>query len=434
MEVEAFIEAIQPLGPQQRANACALVLRDVQAPIDAFLIEPQDTRNPLHIDIHLDILHELTHLYRTSLFPLLHHTIYSSHIHDITRLEDQLRALRANVFDPVAPHPIPAQRPSLVLRDGRFTVDIDEAALTLLFHIGLTDIAIATVFRCSRHTILRHRRQLGLSRREMKHRYSDQFIEAVCTKISPIRPKSYSKGPVLVRCVPLRAGESLADPLPSIPQAIAHYLSNANSDKVGYRSVAGYLLSVGIQTPRVNMRRLLNILDDRTGQLREPHPVERRVYYVPFVNSVWHIDGQHKLIRWKFVIHAAIDGKSHLIPYMSVASNNWPETVCDLFKGGIDRWGWPSRVRADHGGENVGVRALMEEVRGESPYTSLALIPVDILAGTRPLQGVFHARPLRTQCPHRKALERCRCAGDKSLFRGVLPFGKGMAIETRQPY
>ncbi|KAF8326459.1 hypothetical protein F5887DRAFT_832988, partial [Amanita rubescens] len=37
-------------------------------------------------------------------------------------------------------------------------------------------------------------------------------------------------------------------------------------------------------------------------------PITRRVYSVPEVNSLWHHDGNHKLIRWKFVIHGFIDG------------------------------------------------------------------------------------------------------------------------------
>jgi len=39
-------------------------------------------------------------------------------------------------------------------------------------------------------------------------------------------------------------------------------------------------------------------------------------------NASWHIDGNHKMIRWRFVIHAAIDGYSRLIPYLYCAKNN----------------------------------------------------------------------------------------------------------------
>ena len=37
----------------------------------------------------------------------------------------------------------------------------------------------------------------------------------------------------------------------------------------------------------------------------------RRKYCVPGSLALWHVDVNHKLIRWGFVIHGAIDGFSH---------------------------------------------------------------------------------------------------------------------------
>ena len=39
----------------------------------------------------------------------------------------------------------------------------------------------------------------------------------------------------------------------------------------------------------------------------------RRVYSVPLPNYVWHLDGNHKLIRLWLVIHAAVDAFSRMI-------------------------------------------------------------------------------------------------------------------------
>ncbi|KIO17819.1 hypothetical protein M407DRAFT_49449, partial [Tulasnella calospora MUT 4182] len=41
--------------------------------------------------------------------------------------------------------------------------------------------------------------------------------------------------------------------------------------------------------------------------------IVRRSYYVPFPNSLWHIDGHHKLIRWKIVTHGGVDGKTRVV-------------------------------------------------------------------------------------------------------------------------
>ncbi|KAK0522649.1 hypothetical protein OC835_006506 [Tilletia horrida] len=65
---------------------------------------------------------------------------------------------------------------------------------------------------------------------------------------------------------------------------------------------------------------------------------------VPFVNSLWHLDGHHKLIRWRMVIHAAIDGKSRLVTFIQASSNNLASTVGDAFLRATQSYGWPSRL------------------------------------------------------------------------------------------
>lgn len=56
---------------------------------------------------------------------------------------------------------------------------------------------------------------------------------------------------------------------------------------------------------------------------------------------------------------------------LRVADNNRAETVGGFFLAAVEKWGWPSRVRGDFGGENLMVKQLMEEKRGlnrgESP-------------------------------------------------------------------
>ncbi len=92
--------------------------------------------------------------------------------------------------------------------------------------------------------------------------------------------------------------------------------------------------------------------------------VSRRTYSVAGPNSLWHLDGHHSLINWGFVVHGAIDGFSRLIVFLRCSTNNKSNTVKNLFLSATEQYEWPSRVRTDHGGENVQVWQLMEEMRG----------------------------------------------------------------------
>jgi len=64
------------------------------------------------------------------------------------------------------------------------------------------------------------------------------------------------------------------------------------------------------------------------------------------------------------VIHGCIDGYSRLITFLRCSDNNRSETVLDKFIRATQEYGVPSRVRTDHGGENVLVWEFMESQRG----------------------------------------------------------------------
>ena len=90
----------------------------------------------------------------------------------------------------------------------------------------------------------------------------------------------------------------------------------------------------------------------------------RRIYRVPWINALWHIDGHHKLVPWKIVIHGGIDGFSRMITFLHASDNNRAETVRWSFENAVQIYGWPNRVRGDYGKENWEVKQAMENVRG----------------------------------------------------------------------
>lgn len=70
------------------------------------------------------------------------------------------------------------------------------------------------------------------------------------------------------------------------------------------------------------------------------------------------------IFSWRFVIHGCIDGFSRVVLFLELADNNRSSTVLRAFNGAVSVFGWPSRVRVDHGGENRKVGLAMIAYRG----------------------------------------------------------------------
>lgn len=136
----------------------------------------------------------------------------------------------------------------------------------------------------------------------------------------------------------------------------------------GYRMMRAFLQASGHLIQFFRVRESLHRVDPEGTQLRAlaNRTLHRRQYSVPGPNCMWHIDGNHKLIRWRFVIHGGIDGFSRLVVYLNAATNNNATTVLDAFLGAVSQYGLPSRVRSDKGGENIEVAQFMVQNRGEN--------------------------------------------------------------------
>lgn len=150
-----------------------------------------------------------------------------------------------------------------------------------------------------------------------------------------------------------------------LDELVKDYVSN-HGEAIGQTYVAGYTKSLGFRVQRRRTRESLARVDPKNTALRWGIAISRRSYKVPWPNLLWHMDGHHSSIRWKFVIHGCIDGFSRRIMFLNCSNNNLAKTVLELFLGAVEKDGgmWPSRIRVDKGVENVLVCDKMVQVRG----------------------------------------------------------------------
>ena len=138
--------------------------------------------------------------------------------------------------------------------------------------------------------------------------------------------------------------------------------------ETGQSMVKGLLQARGIHVSMVRVRNCVRQIDPINTALRWATPQRRRIYSVPHPNFLWHIDGNHKLIRymyvcaqwhfvfttyyssffrWRLVVLGGVDGYSRFIVYLKCSNNNRSSTVLDLFEGAVQQFGMPDRVRSD---------------------------------------------------------------------------------------
>ncbi len=123
----------------------------------------------------------------------------------------------------------------------------------------------------------------------------------------------------------------------------------------GYRFILSLLRTVGHKVTERRVRDCLRRVDPVSVAYRHSRrgTIDIRRYSVPYPNAVWHVDGNMSLFRWSFVVHGAVDGYSRLVTYLHCSTNNRSETVLKEFIRAGHRFGFPSRIHSDMGGENV---------------------------------------------------------------------------------
>ena len=93
-----------------------------------------------------------------------------------------------------------------------------------------------------------------------------------------------------------------------LDSVILDILSNTPGADETY--VIGGICSKGIWVQRWKVRGHLFILDEIGRAIRKMGSIKHRVHNVGMPNELWHIDSNHKLILYLFVVHGSVDGYS----------------------------------------------------------------------------------------------------------------------------
>ena len=133
----------------------------------------------------------------------------------------------------------------------------------------------------------------------------------------------YRRGPLNdvlqnTACIFARSFSTITDEeLDSVVMEIKTFHPNCGS-----KSLAGYLASRNVKVLRERLRQSLQRVDPVGVSIRSCKAIYRLVYSVSRPLALWHFDRNHKLIRWRFVVHGCVDGFTRIPVYLACSTNN----------------------------------------------------------------------------------------------------------------
>jgi hypothetical protein len=139
-----------------------------------------------------------------------------------------------------------------------------------------------------------------------------------------------------------------------------------NHPQRGEKMLGGYLRSLyKIIVTRTRLRASITRVDPAGRAHRSRRVLKRRAYISRGPHYVWHIDGNHKLDRYNFVVEGGIDGCTRTVVFLKCADNNTAHSCFEAFLPAIDEYQCPMQIRIDKGGENIDIAKYMTRIRGK---------------------------------------------------------------------
>ena len=139
---------------------------------------------------------------------------------------------------------------------GRPKFDVPQYQLAALLESGFTGPQIASIVGVSLSTVRRRMAQFGLSVGEQYSQISNDGLDMLVVAIKEQFPTC------------------------------------------GYKQMQGHLQSRGYRIQQIRVREAIMRVDPAGSVMRRLRALNRRRYHVPAPRSLWHMDSNHKLIRY----------------------------------------------------------------------------------------------------------------------------------------
>ena len=214
-------------------------------------------RDPNELD---HIVYQVTKLYRLAkLVDVATNDVLEEIGCSLSILEEiQSSSMLGNGTSPLELQQSCGYKPSVLIGEnmvGRPRLDIPKEQLEYLLSMGFSGPQISTAIGVSLSTIRRRMTEYGLSIGSLYSDVTDEELDQVVSEIKVLFPNS------------------------------------------GYRMMQGHLLNHGYRVAQARIQDSLQRVDSDGVVIRWSAAIERRRYRVKSPLSLWHLDGNHKIIR-----------------------------------------------------------------------------------------------------------------------------------------
>jgi hypothetical protein len=149
-------------------------------------------------------------------------------------------------------------------------------------------------------------------------------------------------------------------PLEDVFKAVKEELRGSGI-QLGYKFLWHRLkIKYGLKVKRSVVLQMLRLLNSEGLARRKARRFQRRSFYCPGPNFVWHFDGYDKLKPFGFAIHGCIDGYSRRLMWLHVGkSNNDPAIIAEYYLACVENIGYTAqKLRCDLGTEATTIKHL----------------------------------------------------------------------------